>query len=275
MSTIGSSGLSPAGQPTVKQKVSVVSPTMISIPAGSITLRDARTSESRKVELQSFALARAPVTWGHYSNVFGIRIPDSEEPDAPVHSISWLGAVKWCDALSHRSGLTPAYNLDGDRVIWKLDSEGYRLPTEAEWEFACRAGSSGPHYGPLEDIAWTDVDDLENTQNVELKHPNDFGLFDTLGNVWEWCWDYLDPARYADYRVLRGGGWADKHWNVRASVRRGSMPGVQLDDVGFRVARGAIGSVDDNAGQGWSLHADAERAQLGVSLLSGWTPLRT
>lgn len=89
----------------------------------------------------------------------------------------------------------------------------------------------------------------------------------------EWCWDYSDPARYADYRVLRGGGWADKHWSVRASVRRGSMPGAQLDDVGFRVTQGRAGEAGTHAGQGWSQRADADRATIGGPLPIGWTPL--
>ena len=77
-------------------------------------------------------------------------------------------------------------------------------------------------------------------QNVGGKLPNLNGLFDTLGNVWEWCWDLLDPARYADYRVFRGGGFADDAWSVRASTRRGGAPRMHHDDVGFRVARGRL-----------------------------------
>src|SRR5699024_3314488 len=122
--------------------------------------------------------------------------------------------------LSRAEGLTPAYRLDDSGVSWDVSADGYRLPSEAEWEFACRAGTAGPRYGPLADVAWTDEDAVDRAQQVGLKQPNPFGVFDMLGNVWEWCWDYADPARYADYRVLRGGGWADKHWSVRASVRR-------------------------------------------------------
>ena len=96
--------------------------------------------------------------------------------------------------------------------------------------------------GEVGDIAWMETDGLDGPAPVATKRPNAFGLYDMLGNVWEWCWDYADPARYADYRSLRGGGWADKAWSCRASVRRGSMPAARLDDVGFRVARGAVES---------------------------------
>ncbi len=121
-------------------------------------------------------------------------------------------------------GLDPAYAFDGEDVTWHVDADGYRLPTEAEWEYACRAGSTGPHYGPLAEVAWTAADGVSTPQHVGGKLPNLNGLFDTLGNVWEWCWDLLDPARYDDYRVFRGGGFADDAWSVRASTRRGGAP---------------------------------------------------
>ena len=114
-------------------------------------------------------------------------------------------------------------------------------------------------------------------QPVAGKAANAFGLFDTLGNVWEWCWDHADTARYGDYRSLRGGGWADREWSVRASVRRGSAPDAVLEDVGFRVARGAVGEPglepNDAAAQGWSAAADLARADVRGPRPIGWTPL--
>ncbi|MGO2111820.1 MAG: formylglycine-generating enzyme family protein [Pseudoclavibacter sp.] len=252
---------------------------MIPVPAGSIELRDARANTSRSVDLTAFRIARYPVTWRDRAALLRTPIPSGEDPDAPAHSVSWWDAVTLCNAKSAGAGAEPAYDLDRDgegsrSVRWNVHADGFRLPTDAEWEWACRAGTSGPHYGPLADIAWTDADAVTSAQRVGLKQPNAFGLFDMLGNVWEWCWDYADPARYADYRVIRGGGWADKHWSVRASVRRGSMPGARLDDVGFRVARGVAGDASALAGQGWSDRADRERAQLSGPLPVGWTPLR-
>jgi formylglycine-generating enzyme required for sulfatase activity len=153
-----------------------------------------------------------------------------------------------------------------------VDADGYRLPTEAEWEFACRAGSTGAHYGPLAEVAWTSADGVTAPQDVGGKLPNLHGLFDTLGNAWEWCWDLLDPARYDDYRVFRGGGFSDDAWSVRASTRRGGPPRTHHDDVGFRVARGGFEGRD--AAQGWSAAVDAERAAIPGPLPPGWTPRR-
>ncbi len=245
---------------------------MVPIPAGLITLRDARTDTTRDVELLSFSIARTQVTWAQYAAVRGEQAPDNRLACTPVHSVSWLDVVSWCNAASLLFGFTPAYTISGTDVMWDVSSEGFRLLTEAEWEWACRAGTTGPRYGPLTEIAWTEGDGVDGPQEVGLKRPNDFGVFDMLGNVWEWCWDYVDTARYADYRTLRRGGWADRHWSARASVRRGSMPGARLDDVGFRVARGAVGDAEDHAGQGWSQQADLQRGTLPVTTF-GWTPI--
>ena len=242
------------------------------IPAGSITLRDARTKTTRRAELQEFGMARTPVTWTQYTAVLNRRVPARQDPHAPVHSVSWREAIQWCNTASVARGLAPAYEFDGAYVHWRVDANGFRLPTEAEWEWACRAGTTGPTYGPLEQIAWTALDGTACAQPVGAKAPNAFDLHDILGNVWEWCWDYADTARYADYRVLRGGGWADKPWSVRASVRRASMPATVLDDVGFRLAQGTVGSAGATQAQGWSHEADVRRAALSP-LPSGWTPL--
>jgi formylglycine-generating enzyme required for sulfatase activity len=122
-------------------------------------------------------------------------------------------------------------------IDWDMSADGYRFPTEAEWEYACRAGTRGPRYGELADIAWYRDNALGAVREVGGKAPNAWGFHDMVGNVWEWCWDRLDREVYGSYRVLRGGGWSDPRWSCRASVRRGSHPTLQIDDVGFRVAR--------------------------------------
>ena len=233
-------------------------PVMASLPAGVITLRDARRSQTREVTLEAFEIAVHPV-----------HDQGSGLPWAPF---TWFDAVAYCNELSRASGLQEAYTWQGRTVDWDTAADGYRLPTEAEWEYACRAGTTSPTYGLVEDIAWTSLDHLEGPQPVGRKEPNAWGLHGMLGNVWEWCWDYADPARYGDYRTLRGGGWADEPWSVRASVRRGSAPDAVLEDVGLRVARGPVGR--GGKAQGWSHKADRERAAIRGPLPVGWTPLR-
>ncbi|MCW4457030.1 formylglycine-generating enzyme family protein [Microbacterium sp. MPKO10] len=252
-------------------------PTMRSIPGGELAMRDARSGASRIATLRPFALAATPVTmWQYVALDETARQGDVDDASAhvPQHPVTWFDAVAWCNRASDSAGLRPAYEIDGRHVRWDVASEGYRLPTEAEWEFACRAGISGPHYGELAQIAWTILDERDSPQPVARKAANDFGLHDMLGNVWEWCWNFADTARYADYRSLRGGGFADPAWSVRASVRRGSAPDAVIDDVGFRVARGAVGSSGSGAAQGWSAEVDRRRADVRGTLPVGWTPHR-
>lgn len=242
---------------------------LAAISAGTVSLHDARRQERRDVTLEPFEIGVYPVTEEQLAEVLGIP---ARHPRRPAADLSWLRAVHLCNAASEWEGLERSYSFDGEDVTWDTTADGYRLPTEAEWEFACRAGSTGPHYAPLADAAWTAADGVSSPQDVGGKLPNLNGLFDTLGNVWEWCWDLLDPARYDDYRVFRGGGFADDAWSVRASVRRGGAPRMHHDDVGLRLARGAFDTTDQ--AQGWSARTDRERAFQDGPLPSGWTPRR-
>ena len=242
---------------------------LLRIAAGQVELHDARRKLRWTVGLEPFAIGAVPVTIAQYAQLMGIGESGSE---SPLVDITWLEAIKFCNAASMNEDLAPAYLLETDEVIWQTNASGYRLPTEAEWEYACRAGTAGPHHGRLDAIAWISNDNLENPKEVGQKQPNAFGLHDALGNVWEWCWDLLDPARYDDYRVFRGGGLADKPWSVRASTRRGGAPGMSHPDLGLRLARGAFDNAQ--AAQGWSAEADSGRGKITGMLPSGWTPRR-
>ena len=230
------------------------------LPQGAVdeTVVDRRTDLSWTVRVEPFRLSATVVTCGLWNEVR--RTPnDLAEADLPKTDVSWRDAVLFCNALSVREGLTPVYEvsqrvvpepsqwrahsepeIDDWVVVWRRAADGYRLPTDAEWQVACRAGSSGARYGDLDDIAWYAGNSGGSIHRVRMKEPNAWGLFDMLGGVWEWCWDLYDPAVYGSYRIIRGGGWSDPEWSCRAGVRRKTNPTAKFDDLGFRLARGAI-----------------------------------
>ncbi len=214
---------------------------LVEIPAGSIVLRDEGTKTSWGVQVAPFQLAAHPVTRELYVAVCGEAPASTAGPRTPVSEVSWLDAVHFCNLLSQALGLEPSYSMgddpDGLDVFFEDAADGYRLPSEAEWEYACRAGSSEVRYGELDEIAWYRGNSGGAVHDVGTSTPNAWGLFDMIGNVWEWCWDLFDPLVYGPYRVFRGGGWSDLPRSCRASCRRKSHPTLRIDDLGFRVAR--------------------------------------
>ena len=216
-------------------------PPLLEIPGGEVTLRDESTKATWTAEVAPFLLAATPVTRELHLALTGHAPGAPGAPLLPVTEISWLEAVRFCNLLSEASGLTPCYTLTDDPnaqdVACDPHADGYRLPTEAEWEHACRAGTPGPHYAPLDGIAWYRTNSRGVLHEVATKDPNPWGLHDMLGNVWEWCWDRYDPVVYGPYRVFRGGGAHDPSWSCRAGTRRKSHPTFRIDDLGFRLAR--------------------------------------
>ncbi|WP_322411866.1 formylglycine-generating enzyme family protein [Microbacterium invictum] len=204
------------------------------IPAGDLIERDARGRARGVIRMSAFDIGVFPVTEELVAELIG---EVGRHPRRPATALSWFRAVRLCNAASEWEGLDPVYTFEGEEVLWDLDADGFRLPTEREWEFACRAGSPSPHYGPLPDVAWTALDGVGSPQDVGGKLPNLFGIFDTLGNVWEWCWDPFDPDASGDARVIRGGGFADDAWSARADIRRGAPARSTHGDVGIRFAR--------------------------------------
>ncbi|MFB9165142.1 formylglycine-generating enzyme family protein [Arthrobacter psychrochitiniphilus] len=247
----------------------------LEIPGGTITLRNARSGTRREVALAPFTLGRTQITQAQWHKVMEHSGTPPTAVGLPQHGLTWFQAVDFCNAASVQDGFTPAYEICGRSVEWDVAAQGYRLPTEAEWEWAARGGTLSAVYGELAQIAWTALDAVDGPQPVAGKKPNNYGLFDMIGNAWEWCWDYADTARYGEYRSLRGAGWDDPPWSPRASVRRGSAPDAVLEDVGFRVARGPVGALGSCLAQGWSAAADKERAAITGPRPVGWTPLKS
>jgi formylglycine-generating enzyme required for sulfatase activity len=212
---------------------------MVPVPPGTIALRDDRVNRRWSVELQGFEIGRYPVTHAQYAEVLERTGLADESLQSPIVNVSWLDAVQFCNALSTVSGFQARYQIDaaGCTAAFIEGSDGYRLPTEAEWEYACRAGTNTSRYGALDDIAWYRGNSSGSTHPVGLKEPNAWGIHDMLGNVWEWCQDQYDPEVYGLYRVFRGGGWSDEERSCMAMNRRRSHPTFAIDDLGFRVVR--------------------------------------
>jgi formylglycine-generating enzyme required for sulfatase activity len=212
---------------------------MVEIPSGEIELRDDRTKRIWTTEIRPFLLAPYPVTLELYWAITQKSPRSMDDYQKPVVNISWNEVIYFCNLLSQKTGLKECYSIsdDGEEVICDWEADGYRLPSEAEWQYACKAGTMGYRYGELEQIAWYNENSGEQSHEVGNKEPNAWGLYDMLGNVWEWCWDLYDEKVYGPYRIFRGGSWAEEARGCGASCRRRSHPSFCIDDLGFRLAR--------------------------------------
>jgi formylglycine-generating enzyme required for sulfatase activity len=288
----------PAGNPP---SVAVPSPAMALIPAGSFTMgspvieldRDPFGETRHRVNMSAFYIASKELSVGEFRRfvedtghvttaeadggaqaydeaksewVFRAganwRNPGFRQGDEhPVVCVSWFDAVKYCNWLSVKEGLKPAYTITGQTVNWDRSANGYRLPTDAEWEYACRAGTSTPLFTG-ESISTSQANYngsiAHNYGNIGLFRKatvstgsfpaNAWGLYDMHGNVWEWCWDYYsnpnttplsDPTGPASgtHRINRGGSWSSSGKLLRSAVRASDFPETAGSNLGFRLAR--------------------------------------
>ena len=176
---------------------------------------------AREVTLtRGFWALSTPVTQAMYEAVTRENPSKIEGPKHPVEWVSWFDAVRFCNQLSEQAGLTPAYHFHGEEEVeWLRDADGFRLPTEAEWEYLCRAGSTSARYGELDKVAWFGDNSNGETHPVGQKEPNAWGLLDTLGNVWEWCVDEWDEEAYSKLPQVNP---ANLPARVGERVRRGA-----------------------------------------------------
>lgn len=227
--------------------------------------RDQEEDEApvHEVRLDSFIMMTTEVTFELY-DAFCLATERECPPDRgwgrgdlPVIEVSWFDAVACANWLSTREGYTPAYTVEGDQVEWNRRADGWRLPTEAEWEYAARGGvrsGEGAYAGGnyVNGLAWFNGNAEGRTHPVGIKGANELGLLDMSGNVAEWCWDryhrdYYDiSARFnpggSDYgsdRVRRGGSWYDRESFLRVTNRSFGQPATRNGTTGFRLVRNA------------------------------------
>lgn len=216
----------------------------------------------RRVWVSEFSLGTVPVTQQLYQEVMELEQSPGffQGQDLPVEQVSFLDAVRFCNKLSEQTGLTPCYRLEPEQAKWDRSANGYRLPTEAEWEYACRAGTEtaycfGDDAAAMDEYAWYDKNSGNQTHAVGQKRPNRWGLFDMHGNVLEWCWDLYDSYQVnpghdsiknpagpltGDKRVVRGGAFVFAARLGRAATRFRFRPTNCGRSLGFRYARGPL-----------------------------------
>jgi formylglycine-generating enzyme required for sulfatase activity len=251
-----------------KAAASLKAANMVKINGGTFTMGSPVNEAERgnnevqhQVTVNGFYMGKYEVTQKEWREVMGNNPSRFQGDNLPVEQVSWYNAVEYCNERSQREGLTPAYTINGTNVRWDRNANGYRLPTEAEWEYACRAGTSGP-FSTGNNITTSQANYdgnkpynnnakgsyREKTVNVGSFGSNAWGLYDMHGNVWEWCWDW-----YGDYpsgtqtnpadtstgtdRVFRGGSWSNYARYLRSAHRVSYAPTYRNGYLGFRLVR--------------------------------------
>lgn len=221
-------------------------------------------TESHFAVLGDFTISATEVTFEEYDRYVeseNVRAPSDQgwgRGERPVVDVSWLDAIKYANWLSSRDGLDPAYEISGDEVIWNQDANGWRLPTEAEWEFAAKGGSQGEETDfagsdEMISVAWYSFNAGNQTQPVAMRSPNELGAYDLSGNVEEWVWDWYDPEYYqrsprndptgptaGDERVVRGGSFRDNVGALQVTSRGSAVPSERAPYRGFRLVKSEI-----------------------------------
>ncbi len=222
---------------------------------------EACESPAHDVTVKSFYIGRTEVTFDDYDRYCNATKRDTVTArgfgrgNQPAITISWNDAVAYCNWLSGEFKLSKCYRIDSTGVKYLDTAKGFRLPTEAEWEFAARGGNKGKgtQYAgstDLNETSWYRINSNGETKAGAQLKPNELGLYDMTGNVWEWVWDFYSDSYYkvspshnpkgpdtGAYRVMRGGAFYNYANYTRVYTRQNSYPSFMQNSVGFRVAR--------------------------------------
>ena len=263
VSTAGSAGEAPVVFTTDEDLVIDAGEPSGTVPASNASqIDEEEETPAHKVRVDAFCMDKFEVTQKAYRDLMG-SLPRQKHPgeDRPAAAVSWIQALHYCNARSQKEGLTPCYDIATQQCDFQAD--GYRLPTEAEWEYACRAGTTGDYFfggdpRSLGEYAWYKKDAAPPAPRpVGGLRANPWGLHDLQGNVSEWCNDRYDAKQYrkrqsdnprgpagGEYRALRGGNFASGADTCRSSARYYEAPGFAdacfgRDAIGFRCVRRA------------------------------------
>ncbi|HCC37564.1 MAG TPA: hypothetical protein DEQ14_08085, partial [Treponema sp.] len=287
-----------------------VEPEMVQVAGGSFAMGDIGDgAPSHTVSVSGFLMGKYEVTQTEWMEIMGSNPGSFEGESLPVENITWYDAVEFCNRLSEQAGLTPVYTISGRTfdsgsitsamVIADWSANGYRLPTEAEWEYAARGGNGSP--GTFEysgsdsagEVAWSRENSDNTIHAVGTKTANGLGLFDMSGNVYEWCWDWYEDysnehqtnplgASGGTRRIVRGGSWNASVDSASSGHRSNLTPGSRNNDLGFRLVRSVRETVtvtfDINEGEGTPPPAQTATSGESITLpdrssfsLSGYT----
>ena len=244
-------------------------PKMVLVPGGQFVMGGG--GSNGLVTLVSYYLSECLITQKQYSYVMGKNPSKLLGDDHPVECVNWCEAIIYCNTLSTMNGLTPCYSIgpttdlskfEATSPVWKrivcnFTANGFRLPTEAEWEFAAREGkalNSNLYSGSanINSVAWYGENSGITSHNVATKDPNSLQLYDMCGNVAEWCWDYYSVnlvsgsqtnphgPTIGEMHVKRGGSWLDDPQQCTVFYRSGSAPNGKSSSLGFRICRSEV-----------------------------------
>ena len=249
-------------EPNNSTEESISPPEMVFVEGGEFLMGSNNYSGRKdefpvhKIILNDFYISIYEVNVKIWKDIMGI-ISRKSDTFKPLSRVNWNEAIQFCNKLSEKFGFTPVYTINGTKILYNPEADGYRLPTESEWEFAAKGGNFSRDFkfsgsNDPNSVAWTGDDKRKKPQPLGVKKPNELGIYDMSGNLAEWCWDYYDKDyyKYSEYenptgpkkgrvRILRGGSWIFNSIFAKTTYRLSDNPDTKNYHYGFRLVRSA------------------------------------